>query len=87
MDHNSGTVRRQIKLLVTSDTHGKLDELQKVVDQGITGDIFVHCGDFTWYNKREHFNAFVALLGSLQFRHKLLVPGNHEILLDPDFTD
>ena len=77
MDNDNLQGKKIFKLMITSDTHGKLDELQKMVDQHIEGDIFIHCGDFTWYNKREHFNAFVTLLSSLKFKHKLLVPGNH----------
>ena len=69
--------QKSFKLMITSDTHGKLDELQKMVDADVQGDIFIHCGDFTWYNKREHFNAFVALLSKLKFKQKLLIPGNH----------
>lgn len=44
-----------VKVAATSDTHGNLVELQKAHEEGLTGDIFIHAGDFTAYNKRDHF--------------------------------
>lgn len=57
------------------------------MSEGIEGDFFIHAGDFTWYNKRDQFNQFIDILSKLKFRHKIVIPGNHEILLDPSFTD
>lgn len=73
---------KKIKIVAISDTHGNLTELQKAVDSGMEGDIFIHGGDFTNYNKRDHFSEFIKILGQLKFTNKIVIPGNHEIILD-----
>lgn len=50
------------------------------------GDFFIHCGDFTNYNKRTHLIEFIDLLKKLKFTHKIVIAGNHEILLDPNLN-
>lgn len=45
-----------------SDSHGKTHLLKKLVKEGSEGDLFIHAGDFTWYNKREHFHEFIELI-------------------------
>jgi len=47
--------KRRVKLLAISDTHGRNDEIRKAIDEGKEGDFFIHAGDFTSYNKRDHF--------------------------------
>ncbi len=53
------------------------------MDNNLSGDIFIHAGDFTNYNRRSDFAEFINLLAKLNFKHKVVIPGNHEILLDP----
>ena len=69
-----------------SDSHGKVHHLKKLVKEGVEGDLFIHAGDFTEYNKRVHFEEFIELMSELKFKHKVVIPGNHEILLDGSFT-
>jgi len=48
------------------------------------GDILFHAGDFTTLGMEseiEHFNEF---LGGLNFKHKLVIAGNHELTLDEE---
>ena len=49
---------------------------------GIKGDIFIHAGDFTRYGKESNFNDFFKFLDQLCFKHKIVIAGNHEIILD-----
>lgn len=57
------------------------------MDNNISGDIFIHAGDFTNYNNRKNFNAFIDILSKINFKHKIVIPGNHEILLDPSISE
>jgi len=43
----------------------------------MTGDIFIHGGDFTDYGEEEHFLAFFRFLDKLKFKHKIVISGNH----------
>jgi 3',5'-cyclic AMP phosphodiesterase CpdA len=48
----------------------------------MSGDIFIHAGDFTNYGTEKDFLRFFAFLDRLNFRHKIVISGNHEIVLD-----
>lgn len=63
-----------------SDTHGDLKQLKKVSE--LSGDIFIHAGDFTYYGRELDFNFFFKYLEKLNFRYKIVISGNHEIALD-----
>jgi Icc-related predicted phosphoesterase len=61
-----------------SDTHELHRELT-VPD----GDLLIHAGDFTFFSKRPSMlRDFDDWLGGLPHRYKLVVPGNHEFLLE-----
>jgi Icc-related predicted phosphoesterase len=48
-----------------------------------SGDLLIHAGDFTFYSKPPStVSDFNAWLGSLPNRHKVVVPGNHEFILE-----
>jgi Icc-related predicted phosphoesterase len=84
MEINSGIKRStspyRVIRLVLSDTH----LLHRSID--VPGaDILIHAGDFTMFGKSLHAIVdFNAWLGELPHRHKIVVPGNHEFLLEAD---
>lgn len=45
----------------------------------------VHCGDFTNHGSLQEVREFAAWLASLPHRHKVIVPGNHDMLMDPSY--
>lgn len=46
------------------------------------GDLLIHAGDFTFFCERLNvIRDFNAWLGELPFRHKVVVPGNHERIM------
>lgn len=56
-----------MRIVIISDTHGLHEDLPEM-----EGDVLIHCGDFErtaeidwWFNE-------------LPFRHKIVVPGNHD---------
>ncbi len=67
-----------MRIVLISDTHGRHREL--VVPDG---DMLIHAGDFTLNSKPDwiyrHFNIW---LGELPHRHKIVIPGNHDFLLE-----
>ena len=67
--------------MAVSDTHANFKMLEDVVLK-YKGDIFIHAGDFTHHGREKHFRDFFDILDRLQFRHKIVIAGNHEIMMD-----
>ena len=63
-----------MKLVLISDTHNQHHDL-KIPD----GDVLIHSGDITFNGKLEYFAKFNDWLGTLPHKHKIVVPGNHDI--------
>ncbi len=64
------------KIVATSDTHCKYPELPE-------GDIFLHCGDFTFMGLRAARNEVLDNINWLhsqkhKFKHMVGTPGNHD---------
>ncbi len=67
-----------MRIVCIGDTHELHREL--VVPPG---DLLIHAGDFTFYSKRPWmYRHFDLWLGELPHRHKIIIPGNHEYLLE-----
>jgi len=67
-----------MRIVLISDTHGLH---RKVEVPG--GDLLIHAGDFTLNSKPPAvLHDFDAWLGSLPHRHKVVIPGNHEFILE-----
>lgn len=64
-----------MRVIITSDTHGKHDELQE-----LSGDVLIHCGDFCDGFSRDpnDIRRIDDWFGKQRFRHKLCVGGNHD---------
>ena len=67
-----------MRIVLISDTHGLHRELDVP-----GGDMLIHAGDFTLNSKPPSIvSDFNAWLGSLPHRHKVVIPGNHEFILE-----
>jgi predicted phosphohydrolase len=67
-----------LRLVCIGDTHGFHRKLTLP-----PGDILIHCGDFMVNgSSTEEIDDFNVWLGTLPFRHKLVVAGNHDLLFD-----
>jgi hypothetical protein len=66
-----------IRVVCFSDTHG----LHRLVDLP-DGDVLVCCGDITMRGEHDVMHDFNAWIGEQNFAYKLVVPGNHDLLLD-----
>lgn len=68
-----------MRVVAISDTHGMHEQLDLP-----DGDVLVHAGDYSCRGDGEEFLAFCAWFAAQPFRHKLLTPGNHDIVLEKD---
>ncbi|XP_066944972.1 metallophosphoesterase MPPED2-like isoform X1 [Macrobrachium rosenbergii] len=71
----------KVRFVCMSDTHTKTTELKYPVPPG---DVFLHAGDFTRKGTVEEAEVFNEWLGTLPHRYKIVIAGNHELLLDKD---
>eukprot|EP00092_Neocalanus_flemingeri_P056375 GFUD01066822.1.p1 GENE.GFUD01066822.1~~GFUD01066822.1.p1 ORF type:complete len:362 (+),score=99.23 GFUD01066822.1:214-1299(+) len=71
-----------VRLVCMSDTHGRHRELQVP-----PGDILIHSGDFTNTGTFSEAQDFDDWLGSLPHRHKVVVPGNHDSVMDQEVRE
>ena len=63
-----------IKCVAVSDTHNMTDYINMP-----SGDIFFQSGDFTYNGTLEEVEHYNKWLGTLDFKYKIVIAGNHEI--------
>jgi predicted phosphodiesterase len=69
-----------MRIVCISDTHGLHRELSLP-----PGDILIHAGDFSYFGRdRRQVDDFAEWIGSLPFKHVIVVAGNHDYLFDPN---
>ncbi|AEO67564.1 uncharacterized protein THITE_2116460 [Thermothielavioides terrestris NRRL 8126] len=69
-----------VRVVCVSDTHNKQPVLPP-------GDILIHAGDLTKNGSFDEVQAGVTWLSSQPHRFKILVAGNHDVLLDETFLE
>lgn len=62
-----------LKLIAISDTHNRHNKIKLP-----EGDIIVHSGDATGRGEIWEVENFLKWFGSLNYKHKIFVPGNHD---------
>eukprot|EP01134_Creolimax_fragrantissima_P003772 CFRG3772T1 len=65
-----------VRVVVISDTHSR-----PVCDLP-AGDIIIHAGDFTMCGDTKEVTEFAEWFAGLNYKHKIVVAGNHEITFD-----
>lgn len=72
-----------MRVCIASDTHNQLGEYNFA-----PVDLFIHCGDWTMQGTIEEVVQFNKDLLSVPAQHKIVIPGNHDMLAetDPDLT-
>lgn len=68
-----------IKLVCIADTHNLKPELPH-------GDILLHAGDLSQYGTFDEIQAQLHWLNSQPHQHKIIIAGNHDLLLDSAFV-
>jgi Icc-related predicted phosphoesterase len=69
--------RRLVLMSDTHDRHGQFDVPE--------GDILLHAGDFTFNGQQAELERFNSWLGTLNFQHKVIIPGNHDLTFETDW--
>eukprot|EP00026_Physarum_polycephalum_P015689 Phypoly_transcript_16427.p1 GENE.Phypoly_transcript_16427~~Phypoly_transcript_16427.p1 ORF type:complete len:259 (+),score=26.45 Phypoly_transcript_16427:54-830(+) len=75
--NNPDVPKKTIRIVCVSDTH----DLHHTIEFP-PGDILIHCGDFTSHGNIAIVRRFAKFIEKLDYKHKFLVPGNHEICPD-----
>lgn len=70
-----------MKLVCISDTHNKHEDMDDLPD----GDVLIHSGDMTLLGKSKELKRVSEWLLDQPHKHKIVIPGNHDLSLDPDF--
>lgn len=66
-----------MKIVTISDTHGMHRSLKMP-----RGDVSIHCGDFCARGTLADVSEFNEWLGTLDYKHKLVIAGNHELCFE-----
>lgn len=62
-----------MQLTFISDTHALHRQLQLG-----SGEVLVHCGDFTKHGDIEDVEDFAQFIAAQDFKHKIVIAGNHD---------
>lgn len=66
-----------MRVVAISDTHCGHHELDLP-----EGDMLVHAGDFLGWGTAPELDSFIAWLDAQPFEHKVVVPGNHDRIIE-----
>ncbi|KFY19864.1 hypothetical protein V491_04157 [Pseudogymnoascus sp. VKM F-3775] len=69
-----------ITIVCISDTHTTQPQLQE-------GDLLLHAGDLSQNGSFNEIQAQLDWLNTQPHKHKIVIGGNHDLLLDPVFVD
>ncbi|KAF4555613.1 putative calcineurin-like phosphoesterase 2 [Elsinoe fawcettii] len=69
-----------VSVVCVSDTHN----LKPVLP---SGDILIHAGDLSGKGSFEQLQDQLDWLDQQPHKHKIVIAGNHDLLLDPEFVD
>ena len=75
------------RFVCISDTHGFHDNLYawRKKENLPIADVFIHTGDFTTHGMPEEVLKFNSWLGTLPYKHRIVVAGNHDTCLDSEW--
>ena len=66
-----------------SDTHTHTPDVNKMVEGR---DMIIHAGDISYRGTTKEVENALDWFSNLDFKHKILVPGNHDFLFEVDFN-
>lgn len=73
----------QLRIVCISDTHGSHRGIRHLPP----GDILIHAGDITSTGKYNQLEDFDLWMKDLPYKHKIVIPGNHDITLEDGFYE
>eukprot|EP00002_Diphylleia_rotans_P033828 TRINITY_DN7228_c0_g2_i4.p1 TRINITY_DN7228_c0_g2~~TRINITY_DN7228_c0_g2_i4.p1 ORF type:complete len:315 (-),score=52.72 TRINITY_DN7228_c0_g2_i4:338-1282(-) len=78
----SNNGKDELSFVCISDTHGHHAKVKVP-----PADVFIHCGDFSVSGTNEEVASFNDWLQTLPHKYKIVVAGNHDITLHPEFYE
>lgn len=69
-----------MKCVCLSDTHNNFPNMEAYF-----GDIIIHCGDVSIWGNYKEVEFFIEEYNKVNFKYKILVPGNHDKLFEKDW--
>lgn len=70
-------------IIFISDTHSKHWEVDEIFELSkMSADIIVHSGDMSSRGTRREIKDFLDWFNELPFKHKICIPGNHDLFFD-----
>jgi Icc-related predicted phosphoesterase len=69
-----------ISVICISDTHNSRPQIPE-------GDILIHAGDLSQYGLFDEFQAQLDWLNTQPHQHKIVIAGNHDLILDQAFVE
>jgi Icc-related predicted phosphoesterase len=73
--------RQYLRFVCISDTHTHTENLKQNIPDG---DVFIHCGDFSYSGQPREIEKFKTFLNSLPHTKKVVIAGNHDITFDKE---
>lgn len=73
-----------IRFVCLSDTHSHHTDL---IPHLPDGDVLLHAGDFSNVGHESEIISFNDFLGKVQYKHKVVIAGNHDVPFHPDYYD
>ncbi|KAL1846928.1 hypothetical protein Plec18170_008896 [Paecilomyces lecythidis] len=83
MEHPAKRQYRKTRIVCVSDTHGYAPS-----EAGFRlpkGDILIHAGDLTNHGSMPELQKTIDWISNADYEVKIIVAGNHDITLDPEF--
>lgn len=74
------TILPPVEIVCISDSHNKQPDLPP-------GDVLIHAGDLTENGSFDEIQTNLTWLSSQPHKHKILISGNHDVLLDAEFLE
>jgi len=71
---------KTLKIVAISDTHGQYRNIKLP-----KGDVLIHAGDWDSHDRLDRFMDFKHWLRELDYEHKIVIAGNHELLVEDNY--
>jgi predicted phosphodiesterase len=73
-----------MRIVCISDTHSRTSTMRNKIPNA---DILIHAGDFTKHGHLDEVEEFCQFLDNqTHIKHKIIIAGNHDIILDERYT-
>lgn len=75
-----------LRIVCMSDTHERYNQLMLNPTLIPEGDLLLHAGDMTFKGEYSKYTEMDDWLSHVRCRHKVIVPGNHDVTFETDWS-